>query len=446
MKEKLLTGIIPHQEKPIVFSADKDNYKFTFMTNETYSFGESSIEIPSHDGFIYGTTHDNHSIAVYVGETKLKLSGAQPLNTCAYVMSKGNVGEQNISTFDTLTFHGGTLNSVFHMRAMKLEHSTEDTIVKYTDDSIKYSVETEQYEFDVEIRSEMRTRFSKKGRSINNDEVVMILRFKKQQPLSSFFEHYNCIKDMLSFMCFRENVGFDSVTLSRSGAQKNAFPTTAIAYVQNKTTLTTKDIFNNICFENIIDILSNLTSIFYAKENEKGDYIILGFMPENDKDVFSMNNKKIRNICSSLECELSYVTDIKSEGNKLLLELIDSTKAHIKAFRKNNVGLDNDTYNKIFSSMSYWSFPLAEKLCALYQKYFNEIDLLNFSDCSVGDSDIKSFVKYRNTITHGRHQILTEKIAITSHFLCGLIYCCVLTRAGLSQEQLKTLCEKRILG
>lgn len=35
MKEKLLTGIIPHQEKPIVFSADKDNYKFTFMTNET---------------------------------------------------------------------------------------------------------------------------------------------------------------------------------------------------------------------------------------------------------------------------------------------------------------------------------------------------------------------------------------------------------------------------
>lgn len=446
MKEKLLTGIIPHEKKPIVFSADKDNYKFTFMTNETCSFGGKTIEIPSHDGFVYGTTHDNYGIAIYVGETKLKLSGVKPLNTWAYVKSNGNVGKQDISTFDTLTFHGGTLNSVFHMNAMSIEHSTENTIVKYTDDSIKYSVKTEQYEFDVEIRSEMRESFGIKGRSINNDEVVMILRFKNQQPLSSLFEHYNCIKDMLSFMCFRDNVGFDSITMSKNSPNKKSIPITAIAYIKKEELLTTKNIFYNIGFELLIDVLPKFTSVFYGKDNSKGDYVVLGFMPENDKDVFNMNDQKIRNICSSLECELSYVTDIKVEENEILLKLIKATKDHIKKFRNNNEGLDGDTYNKIFASMAYWSFPLAEKLCALYQKYIEEMTSLNFSDCDIEEQDIKNFVKYRNTITHGRHQILTDRIATTAYFLCGLIYCCVLTRVGYSKDNLKQLCERRILG
>lgn len=446
MKEEILTGIIPYDEKPIVFSADKDNYKFTFMTNETYSFGEKNTELLSSDGFIYGTTHDNYTIAIYVGETKLKFSGVQLLNICAYVKSKGNVGEQDISTFDTLAFHGGTLNSVFHMRAMQVDHSTEDTIVKYKDDSIKYSVKTLNYEFDVEIRSEMKTNFSTKGRSINNNEVVMILRFKEPQPLRTFFEHYNHIKDMLSFMCFRENVGFDSVVLSRKGPHKNSIPTTAIAHVFNESDLTKKKIFDNICFENLTEILPKFTSIFYEKENTKGDYIILGFMPENDKNIFSMNDQKIRNICSSLECELTYVKDIEVEENEMLLKLIESTKAHIKEFRNNNEGIDSNTYNKIFSSMSYWSLPLTEKLCALNKKYFSEMNQLNLTGRSLNDSDIGTFVKYRNTITHGRHQILNDTVATTAYFLCGLIYCCVLTRAGLSRENLKLLCERRILG
>lgn len=446
MKEKLLTGIIPYVDKPIVFSADKSNYRFTFMTNEPFSLGETAVQIPPQDGFVYGTTHDNHRIAIYVGETSLQIWGTQSLNTCAYVISKGNVGEQNISTFDTLTFHGGTLNSVFHIRAMDVEHSTKETVVKHTDDSIKYSVRTDRCEFDVEIRSVVKERFGIKGRSINNDEVVMVLHFKQSQPLHAFFEHYNRIKDMLSFLCFRENVGFDAITISNNDSAKSPAHTTAAVHIYNKTVLTQKDVFNNICFEDISDILPKLTSIFYAKENEKGDYIILGFMPENDDDAFRMNNQKIRNICSALECELSYVTDIKVDENQLLLKLIDSTKAHIKEFRANHEGLDADTYSKIFSSMSHWSFPLAEQLCALYQKYANEINSLNFSKYVIVDADIKKFVKYRNTITHGRHQILTERVAVTAHLLCGLIYCCVLTRAGLSHENLAEVCKKRMLG
>ena len=75
-----------------------------------------------------------------------------------------------------------------------------------------------------------------------------------------------------------------------------------------------------------------------------------------------------------------------------------------------------------------------------------EMTSLNFSDCDIEEQDIKNFVKYRNTITHGRHQILTDRIATTAYFLCGLIYCCVLTRVGYSKDNLKQLCERRILG
>lgn len=151
-------------------------------------------------------------------------------------------------------------------------------------------------------------------------------------------------------------------------------------------------------------------------------------------------------IIFSIECELTYVKDIEVEENEILLKLIKSTKAHIKEFRNNNEGIDGNTYNKIFSSMSYWSLPLTEKLCALNKKYFSEMNQLNLTGRSLNDSDIGTFVKYRNTITHGRHQILNDTVATTAYFLCGLIYCCVLTRAGLSRENLKLLCERRILG
>ena len=66
---------------------------------------------------------------------------------------------------------------------------------------------------------------------------------------------------------------------------------------------------------------------------------------------------------------------------------------------------------------------------------------VNKSRFIICDSDIKAFVKYRNDITHGRHRILDEIIAVTAHVLAGLVYCCLLNRIGMERSQILDLCK-----
>lgn len=87
--------------------------------------------------------------------------------------------------------------------------------------------------------------------------------------------------------------------------------------------------------------------------------------------------------------------------------------------------------------MAYWSQSLSDKICSLYHKFLPE--MIEVSQSIISDEDIKAFVKYRNDVTHGRHRIMTEKIARTAYSLSGLIYCCFLTRIGISTERIKTL-------
>lgn len=71
---------------------------------------------------------------------------------------------------------------------------------------------------------------------------------------------------------------------------------------------------------------------------------------------------------------------------------------------------------------------------------------LNHTQVIITDGLIKDFVKYRNDITHGKHRILEVGIAITAHNLCGLIYCCVLDRIGVTREKISELCQYKILS
>ena len=134
------------------------------------------------------------------------------------------------------------------------------------------------------------------------------------------------------------------------------------------------------------------------------------------------------------------------EEKELLKTLVDITEKCIKEYRNENPGLSNDTYNLIFSSVGNWSQSLNEKLCALYHKYENEISVLNDSDLVITDDHIKAFVKYRNHITHGRHRTADVEIEITAFYMCGLIYCCILERIGLSREKIIELCVEKILS
>ncbi|MBR2041135.1 MAG: hypothetical protein IJ945_02065 [Oscillospiraceae bacterium] len=439
MKKDTLTGVIPTEGKPIVFSSQND-YEFCFLTDMIYKIGEKNdvVKIPTVDGFLFGKTHENNDVAIYVGGKEFIVFLNRTITTGLYVKSSYNVRNRDIKDFDTICFQGGTLNKLFKINGIKTDLADGTNTVELIDDSERYHIETNGYSINLVVRSITTERMGLEGRHIANDNVELTLKFDKPQPLKSLIEHYNKIKDLLSFMTFRENVGFDKIYIGKESSK------TAEVFMREDKEFTDKNHFNNIHFDELGESLPKLLKLLYNSEDKKSS-LSLGFIPKDDNDFFIMNNDKIRLICTALECELSFAEDIKVEENKELDELIETIKSTIKEFRKTHTKLSNDVYNSISSNMGHWSFPLAEKLCALHHKYEEEMLIINKNSSSITDENIKAVVKYRNDITHGKHRVSDMEIARTAFYLCGLIYFCILERVGVDRKNIKEWCKHQLL-
>lgn len=155
-----------------------------------------------------------------------------------------------------------------------------------------------------------------------------------------------------------------------------------------------------------------------------------------------MSDDKIKNICSSIECELDFITDLKDDENTNLTDLIKSVKEVIKQHRKSDKKLEDKTYDMIFSSMSHWGMANSRKIYLLYKKqdYYMKI-LKEKAKLTCTEESISAFVKYRNDITHGRYRTLDSVVAETAYALMALAYCCFLLRVGIKEDKLKLLFE-----
>ena len=142
---------------------------------------------------------------------------------------------------------------------------------------------------------------------------------------------------------------------------------------------------------------------------------------------------------------LPEITGIKYNTIYNINELVQQVKNTVKIFRKDNPGLGDSVYSFIFGNIKFWTLPAAEKICALFHKYDEEMLILNQPAIIIDDDAIKVFVKYRNDITHGSHRVLDVKIAITAHCLEGLVYCCLLERIGVERSRILEWCKDKIL-
>ena len=161
-------------------------------------------------------------------------------------------------------------------------------------------------------------------------------------------------------------------------------------------------------------------------------------------------NSEVFSICCDMnayspsEMNLT-VKDFTSDESAILQKLITETKTKVQEFRVQNDGLSNDTYNLIFENIKNWTFPLKEKLCALLKKYEEELSILTNSNVIINENSIKTFINYRNVITHSKFQVPNQDVAVIAHYMCGLIYCSILSRMGLPKDTLKNLCQYKLL-
>ena len=201
---------------------------------------------------------------------------------------------------------------------------------------------------------------------------------------------------------------------------------------------------NNISFQDLKEVMPKLLSVIYDIKDQKSSYEI-GFLPSSDKEVYMIDNTKVRMICSALECELSFINDLAPSEETNLQGLIKNIKHTVKVHRKGSHKLSAKTYDLIFSSVSNWSRSASDQFCELYHRFEEDMLILNPSEDFISDDDIGQFVKYRNSITHGSFRVMDASIATTAYTLSGLVYCAFLNRIGISQEQILYLCKNRQL-
>src|SRR5699024_3824330 len=115
----------------------------------------------------------------------------------------------------------------------------------------------------------------------------------------------------------------------------------------------------------------------------------------NDKDLLYMNNDKLKDICSALECELKFFNEDNTNENEKLKELIKIVKNKVKDFRKNDDLIPENTYNLIFNSISKWSLSLSERIWNMCEEFKECIINLPFDDTYISEERVKKFVKYR---------------------------------------------------
>ena len=443
-KAKHLSGVLYSTKSiPVIFTINKDTYEFNFYTNSIYPHegGSSAAHVKADDGFVFGQTHQGKNIAIYPGDNSLVVDGHQRLFTSTYVVSSSCINPENIFTFSGIRFVGETLNNVFPSDYFRCLPSNEIVYEKKSKHSI-HRVLTNKYTMDWSINAPDPEKLGPDGLPINNPHVFIDIFFDAPQPISTISLHYDKLKELLSFMTFRHNVGFHRVELIKKDANNNIVVKQADVYIQEDVGFTTKTHYNNITFHDLGETLPVLIRLLYDTEDQKPSYS-LGFYPHADRDLHRISNTMVRKVCSAIECELSFLADLNQTGDMLLSNLISRVKNEVKAFRKDNGGLSQDTYNMIFSSIGNWSFTLAEKLIGLYNLYGTEMRTLNYFNYRITEKELRAFVKYRNHITHGTHRVIDPGIGITTQLLCGLVYCCLLKRIGLSQEKILELCQEK---
>ena len=433
--EELVTGVINSDKNPVLFTVPKGKFNFALLTDTIYDYRKNNI--PTHltikDKFVFGTTHDNRNIAIYVGNDSFELLTHALLSPGAYIISSQNIDENDFMKYDVMEFRGKVLSQV-------------TDIYKLRSNPIHHSIETNEYIFELSIHLDNESLSQQ-----TYNEVVLEICFKTPQPLLDCFTHYNRIAELISFLSYRNDIYFNHIILKQMNPilstkmNKSISVDFAEVYVNDIKEDSCKHYYNNICFEDIGTSLPQLIKIFYDINQQKPSYC-LGFIPNNDVDLNIMSHSKIKDICTALECEYALQKDNNSEENTTLIRLIEETKQFVKEFKKNNPQLSDNTYNLIFSSIKNWTFTATEKSFFLYEKFRNEIGRLNGRYFRKNNNDINEVIKYRNDITHGSHRIMNQEIAVTAQALAAVVYCCILLRIGITKEKIGELCaDKKLL-
>ena len=104
--------------------------------------------------------------------------------------------------------------------------------------------------------------------------------------------------------------------------------------------------------------------------------------------------------------------------------------------------ITESTFNRINEDIKKWSFSARDKLIKLFEIHKEPMQMMSAQLHIGNEYDIGEFVKYRNSITHGSEGLISMVVGETAILLRGLVYCCILKRIGMSEEEIGELVKR----
>lgn len=461
-KEKLMrkqnthnvTGIIKTDKENIAFASE--DFRFVFM--KTDFLGDEIVLKADKSGYIWGTTHENTTIAIYSG-TDINIKSTRILNTWNYIVTKNLLPVEHMR-FDGIRFENGSIKDIYPCNAL---HEIRDEkkpnlfIYEMDKDSRIFELVSNGYETKWKFYSLVKQKKSvTEGDSISNADSILDIEFNVPQNFSSLLDYYNQVCDFCSFLTFRNSVSFEKISLFKRIKRNQEKTNVAFAecYMKAPDVISPRKWLNIIQVHNLEETVFENILKNAAKVDKKYKGLPLLIIPKDDRDAHTIDIGKIRHICSTLEMELN-LEGVRLEKSPEIVDLIEEVKEMVQKYKKEQDKLrdvqeskkSNKMYDSIFGSIAHWDQPLANRVCMAWDQHISELGpFLRRYDIPITHESIEGFVKARNNITHNGSTGVSDEVANTAFALMGLIYCCALTRLGMDSKAITDIMTRGIIG
>lgn len=391
------------------------------------------------DDYLEGITLDNRHISMYMTRAMQVHEGVAHFNTD--IVIKGKQGENR--KLIGLQFTGGVLGLLFRPDKLNIDMTKRGNYkVTCKEDRIEQEVLIGEKKYTISVESSLYEHCGVAGKSLVNDQVILEVVAADGIGRKDIVPIYNAVYKMCQFLTFRKNVQFSKVELLVEECwDGEVFPITGgTVFSRDHFEKATEKNWNRcISFETMKECMGTLFKMIYVEKVNK-PYFSLNFLPENDADENWISVEKIRNICTALECE-AMLQKLSAEDNPDFKDLMESVKNMVKAHKESTNALPPKAYDLINSSISHWDFAAADKVKALFHKYYEIIFQLECFKMSQAkfEEGVDRIIRLRNRTTHGNFASVSSEDAMVAVNLMNIIYISRLDRLGLSKDVIRHL-------
>ncbi len=450
LDDKSFCGYVQIEDKTIPFTFESNIVKL-IMKDKFMPFGDNTT-LPK---YLYGVTEDNRDIVIMTSEKAQGSFHVAGFGTPMYVVSRQNLQEMYLSYFEKLSFIGKSANKVFDPviifdkeaedKLLFREPYNGECMLKIKPESdytrkIQLKILGQNVNFVVSVNYLLKDGDSTDN-SLGEVNTKISIEFENKQPLEQLVEVYKIIMKLFDFMTVQKNNDFKRIEMCQKSPNSVYYDKIAYCFIKtHEEDIPNKDSRQVIGFVDIQNNLQNFINIFSDED------FSLGYLPEKNEDVGSIDYNIVKNVCTSLEFEYSK-SKVKKEKNKKIKPLIDKVRAEVDDFKNNNDWFSDKLYDYINGNIGNWQLPAVEQFLSLYDENKNQLKKIclgNFirKEIKVDYDSINAFVKLRNKITHGEKPIITQDDANFCYIMMALNYCALLRRAGLQDNDITNIINK----